>query len=369
MAAFQEETQRVKDHLRAAILRAELPEGTPLHESEIRAETGASVRAVKLALQELAREGLLRRKRNAGTRVAEKLPSVICAVLPPVRSVAVMSSLDERPFQQQPYLLKILSGLREKLSPPAQFTMVLNPVEKQKSLDDLPSFNVEALKRSVQGVISVELSNVQGLNQVIQAGLPVVAIDYASPEALFDIACVDHAHAGFLITHHLVEMGHRKIAFLGELPSRHSTDPTWQERHTGYLRAMAAVGGESPRSWNLCGMRSAGHLRERMPEFHRTHQPTAYVAADGTLAMEAAGILEGLGVSVPREVSVASMDNAVPSWGKLRLTRIFVEYEDLGRLALRVLASRLACRPMPPMRAVLQGRVTAGDTALPPPEA
>ena len=69
MARFQDDITRVKDHLRAAILRAELPEGTPVQEEVLRSETGASVRAVKQALRDLSAEGLLRRKRHAGTRV------------------------------------------------------------------------------------------------------------------------------------------------------------------------------------------------------------------------------------------------------------------------------------------------------------
>jgi len=365
MSAFQEDVQRVKDHLRAAILRAELPEGTPVHEAQLRAETGASVRVVKQALQELAREGLIRRKRHAGTQVAEKLPSVICAVLPPVRSVAVISSLDERPFETSQFLQKVLAGIREKMSAPANLSLVLNPIERSKSMDDVPPFDLDTLKRNVQGVISLELSNAPALNRLCQAGLPVVAVDYAVPDMLFDCVYTDQFQSGLLATHHLIEAGHRRIAFVGETPTLHSTDPAWQERHAGHLRAMALVGGETPPLWLLSGPRTPAFIKDRLSEFHRRHAPTAYVAANGTFALGIWEALQELGLRVPDDISLISADNAVQSLGKQTLSRVFVEYQDLGRLALRLLASRLACRPMPPVRTMLHGRLSPGETVAP----
>lgn len=369
MTPYQESVQRVKDHLRASILRAELPEGAAVREEMLRSETGASVRAVKQALRELAGEGLIRRKRHAGTRVAERLPSVICAVLPPVRSVSVISALDEKQLTRQKFSAAVLAGIREKLSAPPSMAFLTNPAKKPKSLDDVPPLDVEEQKRSVQGLISIEANNATTLNQLVRAGLLVVSVDFAVPDGLFDMVAMDHLHHGFQATWHLLELGHRRIAFLGERPSAHSTDPSWQDRFAGYLKAMAIHGGETPQMWVQSGERSTLHLSRELAKFHRAYKPTAYVLATGGLAPTCREIFERMSLSVPRDISLAAADNACEGFARMRVTRIFADYAELGRTAVRLLAARLACRPMPQVRTVLQGRFTPGDTTAPPRQA
>ena len=361
MVRFDEEVQRVKDHIRGSITRAELLEGTAIYEDVLRSETGASTRATKQALMELAREGLIWRKRHAGTRVADRLPTLSCAALPQIRTLALFSSATQQSFAADYYIQAVLKGIRKALHPAAHITEILNT--EAGSLDDVPHVEYDELKRTVQGVISLEATNTLALNRLVQAGLPTVSVDFHPADGVFDAVCVDHIDAGYLLTKRLQEMGHERIAYVGEQQSQGSTDPAWQERLTGYFRAMAMKCGAQPSALVLDVQRHPKKVEELLPEFHRAHKPTAYVLGSAVLAVAAIRALRGLGLSIPREVSLACADNAMSVAENVKLTRTYVSYEELGQQAVRLLSSRVACRPMPPVRCVLQGKFNPGESA------
>lgn len=76
-------------------------------------------------------------------------------------------------------------------------------------------------------------------------------------------------------------------------------------------------------------------------------------------------MLAEMGLPCPAKISIACADNSVDLACERNLSRFIVDYDKLGMNSVRVLASRLACRPMPPVRVILHGRFSAGTTALP----
>src|SRR5437763_840014 len=112
------QVQFLKDHIRARIIRAELAEGSRLDAAELRATTGATVRAVRQALNELSREGILHRRQRLGTCVAGGVARAGTSPLPAVRSVAVISSLARNAFSSVRYCVDILLGMSYAMTPP-----------------------------------------------------------------------------------------------------------------------------------------------------------------------------------------------------------------------------------------------------------
>jgi DNA-binding LacI/PurR family transcriptional regulator len=358
---FADDVKRVMDHMREAIVRAEFPPGSQVHEDMLRAQTSASVRAVKQALRTLAREGLVWRKRHQGTFVAEKLPSVSCVVLPPIRSVAVLSSYTHKHVKESYFASSLLAGIRSLIQSPARILEIFNPDNKPCSMDDVPFVDTHELKRSVQGVITFEACNAAALNNLIHAGLALVAVDYTTPEALFDVAMVDHVQAGYMATRHAIDLGHKRVAYIGESSNANSTDPAWQDRLSGYYRAVHERRATAAQNMVLNVNREVRLVRQHLPAFHRANLPTAYVLGSGGLLPSVVETLRGIGVQCPEQVNLVAADNSLTIWEEHPVPRIFVDYEELGRLALRMLAARLACRPMAPVRSLLQGRLTPGE--------
>jgi len=359
-----EHIQQVKDHLRARIFRGELAEGTRIDAGEVREETRVSVRAVKQALRDLAREGLLRRTRHVGTFVSGDLPAAVCAVLPRVHSVAILTSLTQAHLSSAFFATLMLQGIRESLKPPSLLTTLTNT--RIATIDDVPAVDLNTVKRSAQGLIALEANHAPILNELVRGGLPVVAVDFCRQGHLFDALQLDHMQSGYLATTHLMNLGHRRIAWVGEGANRQSSDPTWQDRLAGYLCAMAEGTGREPQPLIFDAARSERVLLREWPAFHARYKPTAYLAASFGFAKALNAELERAGLRCPEDVSIACAEGGWHLSRFERLSSVRVDYEQAGRAAVRLLASRLACSAMPPIRQVMPVEFVARGTSRPP---
>lgn len=344
------------------IARAELPEGAPLDEVELRRETGATVRAVRAALSELAREGLIVRKRHVGTFVAGHLPEAHFPVLPKLRSVGILTSRGHGYFTSSEYGIEILRGMELALHQPAQITFFTHG-ERNMGLDDLPPVDVAEMRRTCQGVVAVEATHAGQLNEIAR-GVPLVVVDFAPAAASFDAVEIDHFQAGYLAARHLLALGHRRVAYIGEGPLPESTDPSWQQRLSGYIRALVEAGLPAKPEMILDIRRSVQLLQSLLPEFHRRAHPGAYVVANCGLVEPAMRVLSGLGVAVPNQVSLAAADSSKIKAGAMEISQVRADYEGLGRQALRLLAARMACKAMPPVKMVLPVSFQPAQTSI-----
>lgn len=366
MYAAPEQVQKVKDHLRARIFRGELAEGTRILEEEVREQTHSSVRAVKWALQDLAREGLVQRKRRVGTFVSATLPSAVYAVLPRVHSVGILSSLSQAELGGTFFTQQLMAGIRSSLHPPALVTTIAN--QWSRPINDPPQVDAGLLKNTLQGLIGIEANNAEVLNELVRASMPVVAVDFSVSGHQFDVIEVDYQEAGYLATAHLLGMGHRRIAYVGEAMNPQSPDPAWQDRLTGYLRAMAGGPGEMPQPLILDAQRTPAQVRSLLHPFHVRHRPTAYVAASFGFAREIAQIMDAKGMAWPKDYSLACADGAFSLGGFPELSCALCDYERVGRETIRLLASRLACPLMPPVRHTVPVSFRGRESCAPPPE-
>jgi DNA-binding LacI/PurR family transcriptional regulator len=110
-----------------------------------------------------------------------------------------------------------------------------------------------------------------------------------------------------LALEHLVSLGHRRIARLG--------GPTdWIEeaaRRVGFESALAAHGIPAGLSWTGDWSAEAGAAlaNEIAASVRSPHGPTAIVVANDQMALGLMTGLRGLGVDVPRDVSVVGFDD------------------------------------------------------------
>jgi DNA-binding LacI/PurR family transcriptional regulator len=180
----------------------------------------------------------------------------------------------------------------------------------------------------------------QEVERLHSARLPVVLID--APHPAFASIVVDDVNGGELATTHLVELGHRRIAFLGDK----SPDPfrfaSSRDRTRGYERALTRAGIELRPELVREGTQSHHVARStaidllRLPE-----RPTAVFAASDTQAL---GVLEAariLGLRVPEELSVVGFDDIdIAAYVGLTTVRqpLFESGRRGGELLLQMLA-------------------------------
>ena len=362
---FDLQVQAFKDRLRGMIARAELPEGARIEEAQLRQEAGVTVRAARQALRDLAQEGTIVRKRHVGTFVSGRRPESSFAAPPKVRSVGILSSRSQSFFVESKFGSTVLGGVQLALQAPAQVTYFVHQDNRQMSIDDLPFTETDTIKRSCQGLLAIEAYNAAQLNELARAAVPLVAIDFAPHNMAFDAVEVDHFQAGYLATRHLLALGHRRVAFVGEGPTAESTDPTWQARLNGFLRALVEAGLDATPRAIVNIRRNTNMIAEALPPVHKDLKPTGYVLCGSDMAPIAARALGGMGLSVPQDVSLSAADSALYQMDGMDISQAHVDYEVLGKYAVRVLAARLACRTMPPMRMVQGVSFNPGRTSRP----
>ncbi len=352
MSSNADQIERVKHFLRAKIFQLELLPGSRVVEEDLRREAGATVRAVRQALGDLASEGMVVRRQGLGTYVSQELPGNTRTQLPKIGSVGVLTSMGRKQFEQANFIQRILSGVRKALGDPQDIHIYSNDDGGSYSVSEPPSLDIDKVKMEVDGVLAIEANLAEYLNELVRVGLPVVAVDFYASDVSFDAVFSDYIQAGYLATHHLLSMGHRRVAFIGEPDNPLSSDSTWQDRLTGYLKAMSTASQESHPQWIMDINRSSVLIPRRLPEFHQNHRPTAYVLASSSLVEHTLQAFQDMGLRCPQDISLACTDDSEAGVKGLTLSCACPNYEDLGQKAVKVLSARIACRGMPPVRCV-----------------
>ncbi|WP_235191077.1 LacI family DNA-binding transcriptional regulator [Amycolatopsis rifamycinica] len=166
-------------------------------------------------------------------------------------------------------------------------------------------------------------------------GTPVVAVDpHTGPSHLPTIDS-DNLRGAQLATEHLLDLGHRRIAFLAGRPDLQSAEL----RKTGYLRALAAAGITPDEDLIRVGAydpevsAASAHALLTGPD-----RPTAVFAANDISAIATVGAARELGLAVPDDLSVVGFDN-VPESALCRppLTTVDQPIREMGHRAIRML--------------------------------
>ena len=124
-----------------------------------------------------------------------------------------------------------------------------------------------------------------------------VLIDAVHPS--FPSIAVDDVAGGEIATRHLVELGHRRVALIGDPPPEFRFD--WsRDRTRGYHRALAAAGIEARAEYVREGTRLPHVARAVAAELlSLSERPTAVFAASDTQAIGVLEAARALGIGVP----------------------------------------------------------------------
>ncbi len=192
--------------------------------------------------------------------------------------------------------------------------------------------------RKVDGILvaNVNFEN-PAVVELVRSELPVVTIDYA-----FDSnSCVmsDNLAGGYSLTSYIAGKGHRKIAFIyGDQTS------VTNKRRIGFNRALKDYGIEEPEEYLVQGRyhdpsksREATRYLMELPD-----PPTAILYPDDYSYLGGMIELNKMGLSVPKDVSVAAYDG-IPMSQVLRpkLTTYRQNAEQIGQLSVKKLVEKI----------------------------
>lgn len=177
------------------------------------------------------------------------------------------------------------------------------------------------------------------LDRLDARDIPLVYVDRVSEQSDRCWVKTDDFAGGRLAGEYLVALGHRDIAFLGNL----GTNPQIDRRNEGFAAALRTAGvGPRPivtESWGIADGRRAAAALAAEP---RDQLPTAIMCGNDLIALGALMQFAHDGIRVPDDVSIVGFDDL--SWLEasiVPLTTVRQPREQLGRRAVRLLLDEI----------------------------
>jgi LacI family transcriptional regulator len=140
---------------------------------------------------------------------------------------------------------------------------------------------------------------------------------------------------------HLVELGHRSVAFISGLPHLRSA----KRRLEAFRQTMQTVLPDAPERIYTGDFQIEGGRRAALEILAAADMPTAVIAANDLMAFGAISEFHRAGLNVPRDISVVGFDDiAFSSLIEPALTTVNLPLGELGKLAVEALLTTLSSR-------------------------
>jgi DNA-binding LacI/PurR family transcriptional regulator len=294
----------------------------------------------------------------------EYTPSVLARRLSLGRTltISVVTS-----FLTRPQAAERLRGVEAILSD-SEFDLVIYNVESVEKRDQY--LRSLALAQRSDGLLVISLPpRPEDVVRLSSAAIPVVVIDAHGPavEALPHVVGADST-GGELATKHLLELGHRAVAFLGDQFENPFGFTSSRHRFMGYERALASVGLTPRADLVALGAHSRYEARELAARMlAAAERPTAVFAASDTQALGVISAAHDAGIHVPDDLSVIGYDD-IEIADYLGLTTVRQHLFESGRLGAELLLSEIRARSATAPSIVLAPEVVVRATTTPPKE-
>lgn len=268
------------------------------------------------------------------------LPSAAARTLKTNRSQVlgvVLSSIDD------PFFSEILHGI-EQIVQKSGYSLFIAAAHRD------PAREREIVQAMVEhradGVIICSTSfREERSRQFLQSGVPIVVVNNQAVEDFRYSIYHDDVDGSQQVTRHLIELGHKRIAYIGNSASGRTT----LDRLTGFRQEMEAAGLAVPDEYiyEASGGGTEDGLAVATSFLRLSKRPTALVCYNDMLAI---GVMKGLqqaGVCVPEDVSITGFDNIVfsaytnPPLTTLDQPKRFIG-EEAARLLLELLDTSLS---------------------------
>ena len=190
-------------------------------------------------------------------------------------------------------------------------------ISEHSAEEDIAAFE-SLTSHSVDGIIVATRANDSGdeyLKSIVENNVPVVVIGRDFYHERIDYISADNLEGGFEATQHLIDLGHRRIGFIGatldsgaklkrlqgylNALEKHSIEID-ERRITGRREAKSGVPGYSTEEIGYEGMKRLLSLPNR---------PTAIFARNDFTAIGAMTAIKEAGLRIPQDIAIIGFDD------------------------------------------------------------
>jgi LacI family transcriptional regulator len=209
-------------------------------------------------------------------------------------------------------------------------------------------------QQRVQGVLVTPMdAESPALDELAGRGTPVVIVDRTRDDQHFCSVSVDDVLGGSLAIEHLVERGHRRVAYIGGPTTIGQVRDRWRGATESWAAAGLPADDLVAITTSALGVADGREAGQRLAGLPARRRPTAAFCANDLVAL---GLLQqaiGSGLRVPEQLAIVGYDDiefagaaAVP------LTSVRQPRQELGRTAAELVVDE-ATNPAHTHRQVL----------------
>lgn len=249
-----------------------------------------------------------------------------------------------------PYFSHILSGIEKGLSERG-YGLVF--IHTRDELHDSAVRRQIIEEGQLDGVIVIEGID-PDIYGMLKKNVPnVVGVDVNDPT--IPTVSYDRIAASRAAVRHLIQLGHRKIGFIGGLGL--SGDMQKEKRFRGYRYALLEAGIEPEARWILNAewqIETSYELMNRLVREQRDNLPTAFFVASDVMAIAAMRAATENGLRIPDDIAFFGVDNIeISQYTSPPLSTIHVPKFEIGQTAAYLLADCLEGRQKFPVKVLL----------------
>lgn len=262
-----------------------------------------------------------------------------------------------------PYFAELLAAIEETATAHGRSillgTYAENLERQDRVLNTLKEYRPDGMIICPAGGTTAET-----LAHLMAAHVPLVQLSREIPDLGLDFVGSDDRYGTVLAMEHLIGLGHRRIAFLGESP----LISTGRNRYRGYCETLAKHGLPLDPTivYSAYGTRENG-LKGVQKVLDAAEPPTAAVCFNDLTAFGAMLGLRHRGLEAGTDFSIVGCDDVqeAAQWYPA-LTTLKNFQEDMGRKSAEMLMRRIADPAASPQRAVLTPELVVRGTTAPP---
>jgi LacI family transcriptional regulator len=243
------------------------------------------------------------------------------------------------PFFTAPSFVQRLRGVAAALSR-ANRELVIYAVD---SVEHMRAYIASIpIMQNLDGLIIMSLAiEEKDAQRLHDNGIETVLIE--SWHAQLNCICIDDLRGGMLAAKHLIDRGHTRIGFIGDIepPERYAIHPV-KSRLAGFKRAIDEAGLSLPRRYVVrapyapAGLQQAAQALLAVPR-----PPTAIFAASDIQAVSIMKVARQAHLRIPEDLAIVGFDD-IDLAEFMDLTTIRQNLDESGRLAAEILLSKMA---------------------------
>jgi len=173
------------------------------------------------------------------------------------------------------------------------------------------------------------------LSIICTLDIPVLLIDFYDDRLALDAVTNNNFFDSFLLTRYLIQNGHRRIAFIGNINSTHSI----QDRFLGYSKALIRSDIDISAEYIISDRNHNGEFTElKLP----SPLPTAFVCNCDEIAHKLIRQLEDLHIRVPDDCSVVAFnDTHFSTDSEPKITTIASDSDTMALKSVEIIVRKM----------------------------